>query len=167
MYALILTLVLAAPVDFVERSGFEILTSEQKTQLGTGVAAAWPESRPANIQRLECEKKDDGLWCFVSDRRAGTVDEQVAAEQIGNGSGFSIGEYTYATTRRLLTAGEVTWLASWAALVWPAVDMATVTHLEVERARGEIFAHIHYERTASPAVYHAQRLAGLVIKRLD
>ena len=156
MQTLLLIALLAAPVNFIGHSGFEELDTPRKQQLKTGVAAAWPDSLPENILRLDCSRKKGVLGCSSADLRAGTSAEQTRP-----------GDYPYTIAWRPLTAGELAWLESWLQLTWPGLDIETVETVEVERARGGIWVSMHWERTESQEVFDAVWLAGLVVRRLD
>lgn len=156
MNALLVSVLLAAPVDFVEHSGFVELDITQKTQLKAGVAAAWPDSLPANISRLDCARKEGVLGCSPSDIRAGTPEEQLRP-----------GDYPYTIAWRALDAGELVWLESWLRLTWPTIDIEKVETVEVERARGGIWVHIEHERTVSAEAYRVAWDAQRVVRRVS
>lgn len=155
MQTLILIALLAAPVDFIERTSFEELDADRKSQLKAGVAAAWPDSRPENIERLDCSRREGVLGCSPADIRAGTPEEQLTP-----------GDYAYSIEWRPLTAGELLWLESWLRLTWAGIAIEKVETVEVERARGGIWVSMHHERTVSAEVYAVQWAARRVVRKL-
>jgi len=140
MHALILIAILAAPGDpqWTAEEATVTLNGSQKSALASTVTAIWPAIAPLGVRDLHCVR-DPATRCRPIELRTGTITDYDNAELSAPAGGFvrfvsesgGVVSWLWSPGYESIAGASQTALASWAALVWPAVPLGQVTRLRI------------------------------------